>query len=215
MDVTKTPAPGTGAASSPAPERGALQAAATPPLADRTDIRPLDIPAALRILLAEVRASFQAQAIALADASGAAPENPGQAGRALLQMVLHAVADEKQGGVQITGTDWDQTWANAPEWNALLTRVENALQTGFDATIRAVAQWRDVPESVVDAAAETRALVLTILGDDPRNAIWLRPEWAGLAPGFERFWRRRRLARRRLTDPDYSSGSCNDDEPRP
>jgi hypothetical protein len=30
----------------------------------------------------------------------------------------------------------------------------------------------------------------------------------GLAPRLQRFWRRRRLARRRLMDPDYSSGGA-------
>jgi hypothetical protein len=53
-------------------------------------------------------------------------------------------------------------------------------------------------------------LVVSVFGEEPQNPIWLRPEWAGLAPRFERFWRRRCLARRRLTDPDYSSGGFDD-----
>jgi hypothetical protein len=33
----------------------------------------------------------------------------------------------------------------------------------------------------------------------------------GLAPAFQRFWRRRRNARRRLADPDYPAGSLDDE----
>ena len=98
-----------------------------------------------------------------------------------------------------------------PAWSAALARVETALQTGLDRGIDAVTVWRDVPPNVVDAAKEVRTLVFSTLGDEPQNPAWLRPEWAGLAPRFERFWRRRRKARRQLTDPDYSSGSLDDD----
>jgi hypothetical protein len=92
--------------------------------------------------------------------------------------------------------------------------VESALQTGLERAINAVTVWHDVPAAVVDAAHETRALVLLALSDEPQNPLWLRPEWAGLAPRFERFWRRRRFARRRLADPDYSSGTFDDNHER-
>jgi hypothetical protein len=111
-------------------------------------------------------------------------------------MVLNAMPDES---------------ASMPAWNAMLTRVEASLQTGLDRGIDAVSMWRDVPPIVVEASTEVRTLVLSTLGDDPQNPAWLRPEWAGLAPRFERFWRRRRKARRQLTDPDYSSGSLDAD----
>ena len=104
----------------------------------------------------------------------------------------------------------DET-ASMPAWNAVLVRVETALQAGLDRGVEAVAVWRDVPAIVVDAAKDARTLVFSTLGDDPQNPVWLRPEWVGLAPRFERFWRRRRSARRRLTDPDYPSGSLDDD----
>jgi hypothetical protein len=211
MDVTKVPAPGTGNAGAPssAPEPGAQPPARTAAIADRADIRPLDIPAALQILLAEVRASFELQAIVMAgDTGGAGVENETQAARALLQMVLHALPDETQ-----SLPEWNAP-GNAPAWSAAMMRVDAALQAGLDRAISAVTAWRDVPASVVDAAKQTRTLVFAILGDDPQNPIWLRPEWAGLAPRFERFWRRRRLVRRHLADPDYSSGSFDDNEPR-
>ena len=199
------PAPAAGAARAPtAPpaEQGPQAPANAAPIADRADIRPLDIAAALQILLAEVRAAFELQAVEMGQDGGAneAPTRPPQAVRVLLQMVLDSMPDES---------------ASIPSWNAMLARVETAMQTGLDRGIEAVTVWRDVPPIVVDAAKEVRTLVFSTLGDDPQNPAWLRPEWAGLAPRFERFWRRRRKARRRLTDPDYSRGSLDDDSEPP
>jgi hypothetical protein len=200
MDVTKMPAAPTAAAArtptAPPAEQGPQSPANSEPIADRADIRPLDIPAALQILLAEVRASFELEAVATGQDANEAANTPPQAARALLQMVLSAMPDES---------------ASMPAWNAALARVETALQTGLDRGIDAVSVWRDVPPIVTDASREVRALVFSALADEPQNPAWLRPEWAGLAPRFERFWRRRRLARRLLTDPDYSSGNLDDD----
>jgi hypothetical protein len=208
MDVTKMTAPATAPATAaartppaPAAERGPQSPTNAAPIADRADIRPLDIPAALQILLAEVRAAFELQAIAIGaiamgQDSSEAVASPPQAARALLQMVVGAMPDES---------------ASMTEWSAALVRVETALQSGLDRGIVAVSLWRDVPAIVVDAAKEARTLVFSTLGDEPQNPAWLRPEWAGLAPRLERIWRRRRLARRRLTDPDYSPGSPDDD----
>jgi hypothetical protein len=201
MDVAKLPAPASAAPRTPtAPpaEGGAQSPANAAPIADRADIRPLDIPAALQILLAEVRAAFESQAVAMGQDAGAneALTSPPQAARVLLQMVLSAMPDES---------------ASMPGWNAVLARIETALHTGLDRGIDAVTVWRDVPPIVLDASKEVRTLVFSMLGDDPQNPAWLRPEWAGLAPKLERFWRRRRRARRHLTDPDHSSGSADDD----
>jgi hypothetical protein len=197
MDVTKTPPPGAAARSAPAPpaESGSQRTANAVAVADHADIRPLDTPAALQILLAEVRAAFELQAIAIGENASEAVNSPPQAARALLQMVLHAMPDDT---------------ASMPAWNAALARAETALQTGLDRGIDAVTAWRDVPLIVVDAAKEARTLVFSTLGDDPQNPAWLRPEWAGLAPRLERFWRRRRRARRQLTDPDSFSGSVDE-----
>jgi hypothetical protein len=199
MDVTKMPAPAGAAARTPkAPpaEQGPQSPASTAPIADRADIRPLDIPAALQILLAEVRAAFELQAVAMGSNPSEAVISPPQAARALLQMLISAMPDQS---------------VSMPAWNAALVQVETALQTGLDRGIDAVTAWRDVPPIVVDAAREARTLVFSTLSDDPLSPAWLRPEWAGLAPRLERFWRRRRLARRHLTDPDYSSRSVDDD----
>jgi hypothetical protein len=129
---------------------------------------------------------------------GAVLDSPPQAARVLVERVVQLLPDE----------------AGVPAWTAALLQVETALPIALERAINAVAAWRDVPNTVVDAAKETRALVLSILGDDPQNPVWLRPEWAGLAPRFERFWRRRRMARRRLTDPDYSSETFDDGDER-
>jgi hypothetical protein len=86
------------------------------------------------------------------------------------------------------------------------------MQSSIEQAIGVVTQWRDVPAAAVDAVADTRALFISALGDEPQNPLWLRPEWVGLAPVLQRFRRRRRNARRRLTDPDYSPQSLDENE---
>ena len=192
----------------PSAEQGPQSPANAAPISDRADIRPLDIPAALQILLAEVRAAFELQAVVMGQDASETATSPPQAARALLQMVLNAMPDESAMPDEHAMPDQS---ASILEWNAVLARVETALQTGLDRGIDAVSVWRDVPPIVVDASKEVRTLVFSALDGDPQNPAWLRPEWAGLAPRFERFWRRRRKGRRQLTDPDYSSGSLDDD----
>jgi hypothetical protein len=200
MDVMKLPAQGAAAIRTPttSPAELSPQSPAKAAIADRADIRPLEIPAALQILLAEVRASLDLQAVLMSGEGGAVLDTPPQAARLLVEMVVQSLPDE----------------ADVAAWTAALVHVETALPIGLERAIDAVTAWRDVPFMVVDATKETRALVFSILGDDPQNPIWLRPEWAGLAPKFERFWRRRRSARRRLTDPDYSSETFDDGNER-
>jgi hypothetical protein len=200
MDVTKLPAQGAAAirTSTATPAEPGPQAPPKAAIADRADIRPLDIPAALQILLAEVRASLDLQAVLMSGEGSAVLSTPPQAARLLVEMVVQSLPDD----------------ADVAAWTAALVHAETALPIGLERAIDAVTAWRDVPFMVVDATKETRALVFSILGDDPQNPIWLRPEWAGLVPKFERFWRRRRSARRRLTDPDYSSKDLDDGNER-
>ena len=197
MDVTKLPAPGAAAigppTTSPA-QPGSQSPANIAPIADRADIRPLDIQAALQILLAEVRAAFDLQPVLMSGEGSVVLDNPAQAARAAVEMLVQSMPD----GLSI------------PAWTAALVRAETALQTGLERGIDAVTVWRDVPAAVVDAVKEARASVFAVLGDDPQNPIWATPEWAALAPRFERFWRRRRIARRHLTDPDYFPGDFDD-----
>jgi hypothetical protein len=194
MDVTKAPpldstVSRSGAGPTP-PQSGALPSpndVVTP--ADRLDIQPLDLTAALQILIAEVRSVMEL-----------APDSPmmqstAQASRALIHLFLQAVPDDL---------------SNPPTWTAESTRVEVAFQAAIDRAVDTVAAWRDVPQFVVDAAKDTRALVATQMSDDPPSPNWLRPEWVGLAPMVQRFWRRRRLARRGLTDPDLRLSRSGD-----
>jgi len=93
-------------------------------------------------------------------------------------------------------------------WLAAATQVEGAMQVALDRAVAAVTVWRDVPAAVVEAANQTRATVVAAIADETPNPLWLRPEWLGLAPRMERYWRRRRRARQRpsaqqlLRDPD-------------
>jgi hypothetical protein len=205
MDITKLPAPGVAA---PA-EQGTKAPPNLAARADRVDIRPLDISGALQILIAEVRATFVSQALLAADTGtapqtgvatpGAVLDNPLQTARALMEIILQAMPEE----------------AGNAQWSTALARMEMALQTGLERAINAVTLWRDVGAPVVQTVNQTSALILALLDEGPQNPIWLRPEWAGLAPRFDRFWRRRRHARRCLTDPDYhSAGRSDSDEPQ-
>jgi hypothetical protein len=175
-------------------------AATSAPAVDRADIRPLDISAALQILIAEVRAGLDLALDAAAAQEPANPFNPVDplhAARALVEMFLQALPDDA---------------SNPPEWSAALIRAETAMQTSMERALGVVSQWREVPPAVVDAVKETRALFSSVLGDDLNNPLWLRPEWMGLGPLWQRFRHRRRNARRRLTDPDYGQGSLDESE---
>jgi hypothetical protein len=200
-------------------EQGPPSAAATAivPTSDLADIRPLDISGALQILLAEVRAALDLQlsaaippgtitssaaanTAATANATtigGGIAQSPDQAAHQMMEMFLQALPEDA---------------SDAPAWTAALVRADAAMQSSIEQAIGVVTQWRDVPAAAVDAVADTRALFISALGDEPQNPLWLRPEWVGLAPVLQRFRRRRRNARRRLTDPDYSPQSLDENE---
>jgi hypothetical protein len=198
MQVSKVPpadVPTARAATGTVAEQGSQSPTLVAPPADRADIRPLDISGALLILLAEVRAGFDLPADAIPPS--ASVQSPGQAARELVTMFLQVLPEDA---------------SNASVWTAVLVRVEAAAQSSIERALGVVTQWQDVPAAVVDAAKETRVLFLSALGDDPQYPLWLRPEWVGLAPRFQRFRRRRRGARRRLTDPDYLPASLDEGE---
>jgi len=161
------------------------------PTADRADIRPLDVPGALQILLAEVRAGLDLPA----DSSIA--QTPVQAALQLADIFLHALPEDA---------------GNAPAWTAALVRVEAAILAGIERAVGVVTQWQDVPPAVVDSVNEARTLFFSALDNDSPNPLLVRPEWMGLASALHRFRRRRRNARRRLTDPDHSPASLDDSE---
>ena len=185
----------------PTDQRAPSSAALAPP-PDHVDIRPLDTAGALQILLAEVRAGLDSTLAAGISQSRVSVQGPGvvqdsaQAAHELLQLFLREIPEDA---------------GDAPAWTSALLRVEAAIESSMERALGVVTQWRDVPAAAVDAVKDARALFLAALGDDPLNPIWLRPEWLGLAPAVHRFRRRRRSARRRLTDPDYLTGSLDDD----
>jgi len=172
---------------------------------DQADIRRLDIPGGLQILLAETRAALQL--IVELAGSPAAPNfrggsdataaDPALAARQIVELVLRALPEDA---------------GDAAIWTSALLRVESALAAGLQQSVSTVSNWRDVPQGVVDSVERSAALVLQALSEEMPNPLWFRPEWVGLAPRLERFCRRRRAARRRLTDPDHWQGSLDDFE---
>jgi hypothetical protein len=201
MDVSKLPPSNISAirqeAATPAGQ-GSQAAVTVAPMAEAPDIRPLDIPGALQILLAEVRASLELDLELLSGrGAGGASQSPTLAARELVEMFLQSLPED---------TD------DAAAWTAALVRTDSAIQTGMDRAISIVTVWREVPQAAVDAVKEAHAQFASALGDDLRNPPWLRPEWTGLGPALIRFRRRRRAVRRRLTDPDYSTESLDEGE---
>jgi hypothetical protein len=209
MEINKVPpaqVPAVGAGTAAMAGQESAAAADVASTSDRADIRPLDVPAALQILLAEVRAGLElaADAAVAPDPTNpidrldsANPMDPIRAARELVEMFLRAVPDDA---------------SYPPGWTAAVVHAETEMQSSMERALGVVSLWRDVPASAVDAVKETRSLFLSVLGDDLNNPLWLRPEWMSLGPLFQRFRRRRRNARRRLTDPDYGQSSLDDSE---
>jgi hypothetical protein len=164
----------------------------------------------LQVMLAEVRSAFELIAesmgavtsgsTALAESGKAAIATPAQAARQIVDWVLQAIPEDA---------------SDPAVWTAAWVRVENSLQVGLQQADNVVSNWRDVPPPVIDAVRQSSALALQVLSDDKPNPLWLRPEWLGLEPRLARFARRRRAARRHLTDPDLWQWNLDDpDEQR-
>jgi hypothetical protein len=207
MEVSKLPPadlPGARAGTATLTEQGSQSPASVAPMVDRADIRPLDVSAALQILLAEVRAALDLtldaaipQSAIMQGSQGTIVQSPVQAAGELVDMFLQELPEDA---------------SDAPAWTAALVQVDTALRSSMERAIDVVAVWQEVPPAVVEAVKETRALFFSALGDEPQNPLWLRPEWVGLGPRLHRFWRRRRNARRRLIDPDHPPGSLDESE---
>ena len=208
--------PATAAQTATPTDTEASPAANAMSVVDFADIRPLDLVAALQILVAEVRAGLDAllegsmarstatQSPVTQNTGAQNPvaqnliaQSPIQAAHELLDMFLRALPEDA---------------GDASAWTAALIQVETAVQSSLERAVSVVAAWRDTPPPVGDAAQETRVLFIEALGDEAQNLSWLRPEWMGLGAPFHRFWRRRRNARRRLTDPDYPLVSLDENE---
>jgi hypothetical protein len=208
-----------------APERGAPPPSGAASALDRADIKPLDVSAALQILVAEVREAFTLLLIEAGDTS-----NPGSAGGAADPYTgagnAVAAADigtavpignagnpDSAGNVGSARALVDTVLQSLPEtldeaaWSEALPQVEAALQAGVQRAFDVVNGWRDVSPVVLEATQASAKLALQVLSDEPQNPLWLRPEWLAMAPRLARFWRRRRKLRRRLTDPDYDTNA--------
>jgi hypothetical protein len=207
-----------------------------PPAVDRADIRPLDLPGALQILIAEVRAALIET---LAADLQAAPDSPGAAGQprnapipgdaaaapantsvANAETFAASAAQDLDGPVTAARVIVDLLLRSLPEnfepesGSVMLPRVDQALQAGIERAIDAVSAWRDVPPAVLEAARESASLALALSADEPTYP-WPPPEWLGMAPRLALLWRRRRVLKRRLVDPDYAAGRQWDDLEEP
>ncbi len=169
--------------------QGSPAAGTIAPTADRADIRPLEILGAMQILLAEVRAGLDLPV------EPSIAQTPDQAAIQLVDLFMHALPEDA---------------GDAPTWTQALVGVEAAIQAGIERAVTVVTQWRGVTPTVVDSVKETRTLFLSAIEIDSPNPLWLRPEWMGLAPALNRFRKRRRNARRRLTDPDHAPASLDE-----
>ena len=230
------------AAAAPVPSRssasGTQRGAAPPdgaPAVDRADIRPLDLPGALQILIAEVRAALietlAADLQAAPSSAGAAgqprdapiPGNPAATANtsvAPAEIFAASAAQELDGPVTAARVIVELLLRSLPEnfepqsWSVALPRVDQALQAGIARAIEAVSAWRDVPPAVVEATRESGGLALALSADEPTYP-WPPPEWLGMAPRLALLWRRRRVLKRRLVDPDYAAGRQWDDLEEP
>jgi hypothetical protein len=217
MQVSKLPpadVPTGRTATAPNTEQGSQSPAATPAAVDRADIRPLDVQGALQILVAEVRASLEAFMLAALvpvapAAQTAPPPSASVAAQQLLELFLRALPQEP-GDTQTQSGPQAQT--EPQTWLASAARAEDVLRASAEAALQTISAWRDVPPAVVETGREAHTMLQAALAEDPQNPVWLRPEWLGLAPRLQRFWRRRRQLRRRLSDPDYPSGQLDDSE---
>jgi hypothetical protein len=215
--VSPPPDAGSGAAASaPTPARTSTSSAdADTPVPsgvgaalDRADIRPLDVLAALQILVAEVRAAFTEALSADSEPSADLTANAGSAGNS-----GSAAAASLDGAVPAARVIVELALQSLPEtfepgaWSVALPRMDLALQMGVQRAVDVVAAWRDVMPEVLSATQESGALALRLITDEPPYPDWPPREWLGMAPRLARLWRRRRALKRRLVDPDYAANT--------
>jgi hypothetical protein len=199
---------------------------------DRADIQPLNVPAALGILVAEARTAL-----------GLPPQNgpiqsPTQAAIGLVSNFLLSLPPGLAGPLDpgaptdailppgITppvdaGVAPDASARSSPAeiteagvalaWNAAHLLLQGRLTAGMEQAAAAVSAWRDTDPAVIHAVNESRAMVLLAVGDEPLDGLLAKPEWLWLVPRLEAFRRRRRAVRRRLQDPDYQTPDAADE----
>lgn len=222
MDVTRPPhlepmsgRPDAGVAQTPtarqSPVPGADFAAdgsrtsAAAALADAVHIHPLDLSGALQIMIAEVRAGLPLNGNPTPAVPplppGEAPPRPALESAAVRLEPLFTTTPQTLVQLFLQALPPPETLEPAA-WLASVVQLESAVQVALDRAVKAASVWRDVPAAVVDGARETRDVVVAAITGEPPNPLWLRPEWLGLAPRMQEYWRRCRRARRWLSDPD-------------
>jgi hypothetical protein len=177
----------------------------TSAVVDRVDIGPLTLPAALQILLAEVRAALVAELPGLPfrplpshlQPNANPPLSPDHAAQRLVELYLQAVS-------VAAGSVDEEPAPEAREWLTQLARVDAASDAGFERALQVASGWRDVTPAVIASLQEARGIMLGALAtDEAIDPAWLmRPEWLRLAPRLDRFRRLRRKLRGFLLDPD-------------
>jgi hypothetical protein len=178
--------------------------------ADQLDISALDVAAALRILIAEVRQAIAAGLLELLLPSRpvsastpfdlAAPDTAVPAGTA-----ANAVNPEAAAGLLLAtflaavpaGEGDDGAWMET------VARLEQASVAGCERAAAIITAWRDVTPQVIAAVHASQTLFIAALTNAREPDMPMRAEWLAVAPRLARFRRRRRALQRRLEDPDH------------
>lgn len=208
---------------------GRSPAAPLLPAADQADIRPLDVPGGLQILITEVRAALEAALLAAispgasprpgspATASPPAASTPASALLAALNVPLEALpaaASAPEAARQLVELLLKALPPESPDeapFAQRLPALDSAVQSASAQALSIIDSWRAVPVATQAAAHLAVQLAANALGDEVLQAAWLRPEWAGLLPRLERFRARRRRLKRRLQDPDAREPPADDE----
>lgn len=184
-----TPAPASSAAGAASGTAGQAQNSTAARVLDEPDIRLLDVPAALQILMFET-----------SDALGfELPVAPAQDADQAAGLIIDGFLRTVSTADPVHAADpADPAWL---AWVRAADQSEAALAHGIERAILAVGAWRGVTDDVIESIATSREIITAALIDEPAPKFLTRPEWLGLAPRIERY-RRRRRAPRRLRDPD-------------
>ena len=198
-----------------------------PPAADLADIRPLDVPGGLQILIAEVRAALERELLLATGPADARPAGATTAGSAapgadvwLPEAVPGAVFDARaasEAARQVVDLLLRSLPAETADDAALgqrLPALEVALQSAGGRALEIISAWHDSAPATQAAAGLAVQMVANAVSDEPLLGAWMRPEWAGFLPRLEQFRRRRRRLRRRLVDPDYPHRGTRADNER-
>jgi len=197
------PVPGSGAEiagqSSSATEQRLQGAVAA--VADQLEIGALDVSAALRILIAEVR-----QAVAAGLPELLLPPAPAMATVPVSLLGAETAATPVAAAGSLLATFLAAVpagEADAGAWMETVARLEQAFSAGYDRAAVIITAWRGVTPEVLASVHASQTLFVAALTSAREPDRPVRAEWLAIAPRLERFRRRRRALRRRREDPDH------------